>query len=348
MYKIINLIKRLIPIRIKKFIISQLDKRSWPNLNKYQFVFNLNRTIRGQQLVNNDTGWIFASSKNSYFTYHLRPKYASDVKTQNTEVISEQKMAIIIQGPIVYDENFTIESIKLYRKLHPNSVVILSTWHSEDEKIVLSAKNLGAQIILNHKPEKYAYGNQSSSSSYNLNLQLITTKNALLLAKEQGCQFSLKTRADMRFYKPNLFSYFSAMLNAFPIRPSDEQQQRLIVSSIATCKYRIYGITDVMMFGTTNDMLNYWSADFYEDGILPYVDNRKQIPPIINKTPVSSEIYLTIKYLEYLNVKPLWTLKHWWSICRDYFCVVDSYALDLYWYKYERNVEYRFTRSYPN
>ena len=49
-----------------------------------------------------------------------------------------------------------------------------------------------------------------------------------------------------------------------------------------------------------------------------------------------------------MNVKPLWTLKHWWSICRDYFCVVDSYALDLYWYKYERNVEYRFTRSYPN
>ena len=41
-----------------------------------------------------------------------------------------------------------------------------------------------------------------------------------------------------------------------------------------------------MMFGTTNDMLNYWSADFYEDGILPFVDNSKEIPPIINKTPI--------------------------------------------------------------
>ena len=53
-----------------------------------------------------------------------------------------------------------------------------------------------------------------------------------------------------------------------------------------------------------------------------------------------------IKYLELLKIKPNGHLNIGGKYV-DYFCVVDSYALDMYWYKYERNVEYRFTRSYP-
>ena len=72
------------------------------------------------------------------------------------------------------------------------------------------------------------------------------------------------------------------------------------------------------------------------------------LPPVINNTAIVSEIYLTVKYLDRIGIKPKWTLKHWWEICRDYFCIIDAHSIDFYWHKYEQYVEYKFTRSYSS
>ena len=234
-------------------------------MKKYSFIFYLNKKIRGQQLVTDKNGWILSSTKNSFFTFHLRPKYAYDVKNSVYSSKYLSNIAIIIQGPIQLKENFTLETIKLYKIIYPEAKVILSTWRGENEKSILKAKEYGAEVILNKKPNDYGYGQKASS--YNLNLQLISTKEGISLAKKLNYKYSIKTRTDMRLYKPNIFGFFISMMNLFPLENAKLQDKRIFVSSIATCKYRIYGLTDVLMFGKTKDMLNYWNVDFYEEGI---------------------------------------------------------------------------------
>ena len=279
--------------------------------------------------------------KNYFLTFHLRPKYAVDIITNSANEIPPNKLAIIIQGPLVLEDNFTIETIKLYNKIFKGAKLILSTWTGEDKEAIEKAKYLGADVITNDLPKTKGYGN--------INYQLKSTMSGLTIANELKYEFSMKTRADQRLYRHDLFDYFTALIKAFPLKESLIQHERLIVSSFKTCKYRLYSLSDMMMFGDTRDLISYWNADYYEKGIKPYINQqKKQNPPIIHDTPIITEIYLTIKYLEKLGIEPLWTLQHWWSICRDYFCIVDSIEIDQQWPKYKKLYEYWFIKDYSN
>ena len=92
-----------------------------------------------------------------------------------------------------------------------------------------------------------------------------------------------------------------------------------------------------------------YPGEYYEEGIKPYINsNELEFPPIIHGTPIMTEIYLTIKYMEKLKLEPKWTLHDWWEFCRDYFCVVDSNMIDQYWPKYKSISEYWFITDYFN
>lgn len=228
--------------------------------------------------------------KNNLLTYHLKPKYSDDVNTVSANLIKSGQLAVIIQGPLILENNFTIESIILYKKIFKDATIILSTWDDEDEKNISMARAHDAEVILNKKPET---SGQYYHPSYNIiltkggpgnvNLQLISTKNAILRAEEMDIAYCLKTRSDFRFYRHDLFDYFCCLMKAFPVEDATRQHQRLITSSFITAKYRLYGINDTMMFGDTRDMLAYWDVDLYEEGITPYIDPvKKQIPPTIS------------------------------------------------------------------
>ena len=293
---------------------------------------------------------------NHFMTYHLRPKYAKDVHTVSASTIKKDQLAIIIQGPLNLINNFTIESIKLYNKIFKGAKIILSTWEDENEKSILIAKNLDCVVLLNKKPKNtYNYFHPSSGIMMqqggpgNINLQLITTKSAILLAKDMGIEYCFKTRTDLRFYRHDLFDFFLSLMKAFPLDDTSLQKNRLITSSFNTLKYKLYCISDTLMFGNTRDMLNYWGAEHYEEGIKPYIDTVKmQIPPIVSGMAIWGDTYLAIKYLESLGIEPEWTLQHFWKICGKYFCIVDAYSLDMYFDKYEKLNEHRYTRDYKN
>ena len=76
---------------------------------------------------------------------------------------------------------------------------------------------------------------------------------------------------------------------------------------MTTCKYRVYGVTDTLQFGHIDDLLIYWnSKNYYESLKLMKIDVNK---PIINDTPVISEIFLCSRYLSSLGHHLKWTLK---------------------------------------
>ena len=75
---------------------------------------------------------------------------------------------------------------------------------------------------------------------YNINLQLVSTRNAIKSAIDQGYKYTMKTRTDQRFYRHDLFKYFTSLLQVFPLKNCDLQFQRFITMSFGTCKYRKY------------------------------------------------------------------------------------------------------------
>ena len=121
----------------------------------------------------------------------------------------------------------------------------MSTWNSEKQSIIDKFKRENIEILLNEIPK--------TKSNGNLNLQLKSTYEAIKLSKNMKLDYILKTRTDCRIMKPNTLDYLLSLHESFPVK-KNIVDGRLIASSIATCKYRIYGLTDICVFGTLKDV----------------------------------------------------------------------------------------------
>ena len=73
--------------------------------------------------------------------YTKLPVYAKDV-TQKCSYFNGPKVGLIIQGQIIKQNNFTYETILMYKKMleNQNVEIILSTWTDEDENIIKLSK----------------------------------------------------------------------------------------------------------------------------------------------------------------------------------------------------------------
>ena len=51
-----------------------------------------------------------------FITFHRRPKRAISVSTQSCGSEQSKSVAIVMQGPLVYKDNFTLETVKIYQR----------------------------------------------------------------------------------------------------------------------------------------------------------------------------------------------------------------------------------------
>ena len=299
--------------------------------------FSLGRKkVRGKYIFKDNKGLIFGIHLNSFFSYHLRPKFEKDFIFKNIKNKHED-IAILIQGPIQKQNKFALETIKIYKKIFPNILIILSSWENDDTKDFKKLNSKNFHIIKSKQP--------LTSGELNINYQIKSVVAGLkFLNRFRNIKYVLKTRTDCRIYNPNSFLYLKDMINNFPIKKNNFLEKRILFSSVATCKFRVYGATDIVQFGTLRDLTKYWKVPYYEDGLLNLVNKNKN--PIIKGTPVISEIYLFAHFIYRNNIKLNWSLKHWWSLLRSYFLVFDSHTLDFFWNKYEKNIEMRFHTTY--
>ena len=278
--------------------------------------------------------------RRDFFTFHFRPKAAIDLKSKSLVTIKEKDLAIVMQGPLHLENDYTLETLKAYGQLFPGATVILSTWKNLDARTKSEIGKLKYVLVLENDPPK-------KGGPFNINFQIVSTAAGMLKAQEMGFRYCIKTRTDQRLYHYDLFPFLEGLLTTFPLKENIIQKQRLITCSWGTCKFRIYGISDFFMFGTTLDMVSYWTTPLYEEGIKIFLSHTQQLaPPIINGTPVISEMYLGASYLKRFNPNLDWNLESYWNYLRDYFCVVDASMLDLTWDKYLKLKEFRYTREY--
>jgi len=297
---------------------------------KYNIVLDFSKEISGLKFANRGIDFILSFSKSNFISFVIRPKNSKNFKLISTEEIDIKEFGIIIQGPInnKTEFNFINETIEIYKKIFPNTLIVISTWQNSYTDNLKNSEHI--KICKSKLPDKPGLGN--------INYQIKSTSNAIKILKENGIKNILKTRSDCRIMKPNLKSYFLSLQKTFI---SDDLNSRIFASNIATCKYRVYGITDILLFGKTEEIEIYFKDEVEEDILKKYSFNR-----IINETAVITEILLCARYLKNKGVKLEWTLEHWWLCLSKYFGIVDMNSLDLFWYKYDWNFEQRFTKNY--
>lgn len=283
---------------------------------------HINRLFGPIRHIKNN-GLLFSISKNVFVSSSFRPVYARDIVSQPVNHDVESSVAIVLQGPIVRKENFTFETIKIYQKIHPNALIILSTWDDEPEKDIDQFQALGIKVILStmpHKPELYSVPHSTKGS--NVNLQMLGVSRAIDLASELGITFIAKTRTDARIYSRNFILQSIDLLEQY----ATSNDHGPIISSDYTSKHLVYSLNDFFHFGHINDMKIYWEYEDYSTKLKSFFNN--QI--IINKTPVVAEIFLTARYLSKMGLDLNWTLESWWNALKDFFIIVDSQSIDMY------------------
>ena len=303
---------------------------------RFAFTRVRNEPRNAGRFLNSDSGFVLSFTRNSRVTHCIRPLDSENfVATPRVATEDERLTAVIVQGPLQSKEDFTLETIKIYKKIFPLSPVIVSTWSAERKKDLDALERAGAILVLSDIPAKTGWGN--------IELQVLSTSSGLLLAKELGCEYVAKTRTDWRMYRPSALQCLNSLLRLYPPSDCGKQENRIVASSTSTLKHRIYGLTDIFQYGSIEDMMMYWE-DLNHDTQGKF--RNTEVPEIIKGTPLVAEIYLCARYLETIGVDLDFSLTQWWESLRNNFIVVDNAMLDAVWNKYDRKFENRYTNSY--
>lgn len=257
------------------------------------------------------------SSTESFFTFHRRPMRAANHGNDPDALLMAPHSAVVIQGPILRVSDFTLETIKLYRKTFPLSDVILSTWNDEDPMVLESCRAAGATVVANQKP--------SFAGPSNVNFQLVSTYGGILEAERLGAEYVLKIRSDERMYGVNVMEFLINLLNMFAVSGGYVQRQRLVTLGATTAKYHPYYFGDLFLFGHIADMKMYWGFPLLRSNIAP-----------LDRVLFNPEIHLAAAFLEKTGRVLAWTIGDSWRAYTDQCVIIDAATLDLYCHKYAR------------
>jgi hypothetical protein len=250
------------------------------------------------------------------------------------------KLGIVIQGPACVENDFTSRVISRYLDLHPEALVIFSTWTGEELKLKdIDKFNLNSRfrILLNKKP--------MNPGISNINLQIESSRNGLKLAKELNCEFGIKTRSDQAFLNSN-----SIGLLHFELTEAEKnynQNERIVAVSLDTFLFRPYGISDMFHFGRIETLLNFWDTELDNRG--PERKSEINAATLRDFSKLTlTECYLNTKYLKKKDFEPNFSLRQSLEFIRDFFVIVDQQAIDLVWNKNTRK-EFRYRSDvYPS
>ena len=130
--------------------------------------------------------------------------------------------AIVIQGPIAYNNDYTVETFKLYRSIYPNAPIVVSTWKGEATSSFRRVCRENLIVLLeNEMPEDRGFGN--------VNLQLESSLQGVKFIRQNtSAKFVLKTRTDQRINYFDFLVYFKNLLKTFPPK-GDRLRERIIL-----------------------------------------------------------------------------------------------------------------------
>lgn len=243
-----------------------------------------------------------------------------------------ENAAIVMQGPFWSADDFTVETLRLYRRNLPDCKLVLSTWKDTPRQDLDRIAEVGVEIVLNDKP--------TDPGPYNVNMQIASSAGGMQRAAELGVDWVMKTRTDQRLHQPTIISSLISMAQLFPPMGAAAGKQNFRIFGMAggTLKFAPYHLCDQTVFGQIDDMLAYWSPPLREDSLpenFP-TDPRRlflEVPIGDLCRYAAPETYFASQFLMRQGRTLEWTIADSWAAFRDHFGVVDQLSSDLYWVK---------------
>lgn len=273
-----------------------------------------------------------------YISYIIRPKYAEQYMSIEEADEYTKSTAIIMQGPLRGEDNYTVETVKFYAKIYPGSRVIVSTWTNENPSIIKQLEEMpNCIVVLNEYPQW--------SGILNANYQTLSTFNGIRKAKELGYKYVWKTRADHRYLRKGAIQYMRLLLEEYPVDGNIAYQKERIITNAAFL-FRPYWNCDQTNFGQIDDMYNYWNMNLVEKNI-----TTKQVFDYLEENHIKW-VERTTKHLEaetsilldYIirmeGEEPEITVKEYWKRLKDQFIVVNRGEFLQHWIKDEYGSKY--------
>ena len=273
--------------------------------------------------------------------------------------------AIVIQGPLVYENNYTAETFKLYRSIYPNVPIIVSTWQDEATNAFRRECRENSIVLLENEPPTYR-------GFLNVNLQLKSSFQGVKYVREKTCaKFVLKTRTDQRINRFDFLVYFKNLLETFP--PKDNKLQRRIIFLASANLTSPFHLTDFLSFGDTSDISKLYGIPFQkEDEDVKYSSkniariNRVQSLLLDDRCPLDynfrnypSHKFRKLNHIMYRLIIPerymfktfyekyiapldeSKFLEKNWEFTGNYLILIDPEAILFDWFKYE-HIRYHY------
>lgn len=238
----------------------------------------------------------------------------------------QEKLAIVMQGPIRTENDYTVKTLEYYKEMYPDALVIVSTWNDEDESVIQKIKSCADAIVLSEKP-KY-------SGHLNINFQLVNTYAGIKKARDMGAKYIAKTRTDQCISKPHVFEYMVNLLSSFPSGRKITQKNRMITLSMNYGNmFFPYFMSDFMYLSTTEEMMKMFSVELDQRPrfIMPEQSSRRAYAEAMD----APEVYIMKHYLMKLGYRGDDTIEDYWDAVKQSLICVDIKTLGLDWPKYD-------------
>lgn len=266
----------------------------------------------------------------SYRLYPLSTKKYVDTKVRSTT--SKGELAIVLQGIVAIQDDCTLETVRLYKKIFPSAIIILSTWDFTSDELLQKFREEGCEIVLCKTFKPCGFGN--------VNYQVYTSLQGARRAKELGAKYVLKNRSDLRIYKEFSFEYLKSLLGVYPVLGTKVPLKGRIVTFVGATGqlFLPYWLQDFLYFGYTDDIINLFDIKQNERDIAnaPAYFKReyKYCTGEDMCREVVPEIYITKMFLsKYINIDD--SVKGFWECIKNYFMIVDWEDLSAVLFKYD-------------
>ena len=177
-----------------------------------------------------------------------------------------ENIGIVLQGPVMHEDNFTIETIRIIREWYPEIRIVLSTWFgslTDKEKEWLN--NYNCRIIESNDLGGENKGTKEKTG--HLNNQLLSSRLGLEFLEREGIKYALKLRSDVRLYKTDFVPYLLTCLEVYK-----KADLNLINVAFSNSLYNIpFHMSDFIWFGDIEHMLKMYSVSYREDETLSYI-----------------------------------------------------------------------------
>lgn len=294
--------------------------------------------------------WIKEAEKRGewYLSIKRLPKAIEQIPAPRMQTDTvKNEFAIVMQGLLREEDDFTLKTVLLYKKIFPEAMLIISTWENQSAKLLDRLEREGCLIV--KEPDV------DNCGVSNINRQIIGSKKGIEKAKSCGAQYVLRIRTDARIYYPYALEFLKSLLEVFFVSGNEWKQEKRIVTS-ACYPNRVqelppYFMRDYMYFGTANDLMEFFSVPFtkktpedYKDYLKKKGKERLTIQEEF-EMDFSPESYLTKEYIKKMTGKNVKTdYETWWEKIQKYFIMISPWDIDMYFVKHD--VKYVQPASY--